>query len=62
MNRATLHLHIDQPIPDGEKGLEIIDRYIDDLAKTEGELTWFEVDWTLTEIDGTQLDNDGKQE
>lgn len=62
MNRATLHLHIDQPIPDGEEGLEIIDRYIDELAKTAGELTWCEVDWTLTEIDGTQLDNDGKQE
>lgn len=57
MYRATLHLHIDQPIPNGEEGWVTLNRYIDELAKTDGELTWCEVDWTLTEIDGEQ--NDG---
>lgn len=46
-NRVVIHLHIDQPIPDGEVGLEIINNYIDELAKTDGSLTWAEVDWDL---------------
>lgn len=46
-NRVVIHLHIDQPIPDGEAGLEIINNYIDELAKTDGSLTWAEVDWDL---------------
>lgn len=45
MNRVVIHLHIDQPIPDGEDGLRILNDYIDELAKTEGLLTWGEVDW-----------------
>jgi hypothetical protein len=47
MNRLVIHLHIDQPIPDGEDGLRIINEYIDELAKTNGSLTWSEVDWDL---------------
>ena len=48
MNRVVIHLHIDQPIPDGEDGLRIINEYIDELAKTDGSLTWSEVDWGLS--------------
>lgn len=48
MNRVVIHLHIDQPIPDGEDGLRIVNAYIDELAKTNGLLTWSEVDWDLT--------------
>lgn len=51
MNGVTLHLHIDQAIPDGEAGEVILNRYIDELAKTNGELTWEAVDWTLEPID-----------
>lgn len=47
MNRLVIHLHIDQPIPDGEDGKRIINDYIDELAKTNGSLTWGEVDWDL---------------
>jgi hypothetical protein len=47
MNRLVIHLNIDQPIPDGEDGLRIINEYIDELAKTNGSLTWSEVDWDL---------------
>ncbi len=47
MNRVVIHLHIDQPIPDGEDGLRIINEYIDELAETRGSLTWNEVDWDL---------------
>jgi len=47
MNRVVIHLHIDQPIPDGEDGVRIINEYIDELAKTNGSLTWSEVDWDL---------------
>jgi hypothetical protein len=47
MNRLVIHLHIDQPIPDGEDGLRIINEYIDELAETRGSLTWNEVDWDL---------------
>lgn len=47
MNRVVIHLHIDQPIPEGEDGLRIINDYIDELAKTNGSLTWDEVDWDL---------------
>jgi len=47
MNRVVIHLHIDQLLPDGEDGLRIINEYIDELAKTDGSLTWSEVDWDL---------------
>jgi hypothetical protein len=47
MNRLVIHLHIDQPIPDGEDGVRIVNDYIDELAKTNGLLTWSEVDWDL---------------
>jgi hypothetical protein len=48
MNRAVIHLHIDQPIPNGEAGEQMLNDYIDRLAKTDGSLTWCEVDWDLT--------------
>jgi hypothetical protein len=48
MNRLVIHLHIDQLIPDGEDGERIVNAYIDELAKTNGLLTWSEVDWDLT--------------
>lgn len=57
MNRLTLHLHIDQPIPNGEDGEQIINDYIDRLSKTDGSLTWCEVDWDLT-----PLATDGERE
>jgi hypothetical protein len=47
MNRLVIHLHIDQPIPDGEDGERIINDYLDELAKTNGSLTWNDVDWDL---------------
>jgi hypothetical protein len=47
MNRLVIHLHIDQPIPDGEDGVRIVNDYIDELAKTNGLLTWSDVDWDL---------------
>jgi hypothetical protein len=50
MNQLTLHLRIDQPIPNGEDGEQIINDYIDRLSKTDGSLTWCEVDWTLTPV------------
>ena len=46
-NRLVIHLHIDQPIPDGEEGERIINDYIDELSKTNGSLTWSDVDWDL---------------
>lgn len=47
MNRLVIHLHIDQLIPDGKDGERIVNAYIDELAKTNGLLTWSEVDWDL---------------
>lgn len=46
-NRVVIHLHIDQPIPDGTAGEQMVQDYIDELAKTDGSLTWAEVDWDL---------------
>lgn len=46
-NRVIIHLHIDQDIPDGEEGEQVINDYIDELAKTNGSLTWSEVDWDI---------------
>lgn len=56
-NGVVIHLLIDQPIPDGEAGEQIINEYLDGLAKTDGSLTWCEVDWTLY-----PLPTDGEQE
>ena len=56
MNRVVIHLHIDQPIPEGEDGLRIINDYIDELAKTNGSLTWGEVDWDLFTLLPTTTD------
>ena len=47
MNRLVIHLPIDHPIPDGEDGSLMVNAYIDELAKTNGLLTWSEVDWDL---------------
>ena len=46
-NRLVIHLHIDQPIPDGTAGEQMVQDYIDELSKTDGSLTWNEVDWDL---------------
>lgn len=54
MRTIVLRLHIDQPIPNGEEGERIINAYIDELAKTNGTLSWTDVDWDGLEIiDGT---------
>ena len=44
-SRLVIHLYIDQPIPDGTAGEQIINDYLDELSKTDGSLTWGEVDW-----------------
>lgn len=58
--RATIHLHIDQVLPDGlEEAERILEEYIDELALTDGSLTWGEVDWDLyddPETDGSSFD------
>lgn len=56
-SRVVIHLHIDQPIPDGEAGEQMVQDYIDELAKTDGSLTWNEVDWTYAQAstDGEQM-------
>lgn len=55
--RATIHLHIDQVLPDGlEEAERVIDNYINELARTDGSLTWCEVDWDLYD----DPDNDGE--
>jgi len=57
--RVTIRLHIDQLLPDGlEEAEEIINRYIDELARTDGSLTWTECDWDFYDA----LDNNGEQE
>jgi hypothetical protein len=54
MRNIVLRLHIDQPIPNGEEGERIVNAYIDELAKTNGTLSWTDVDWDGLEIvDGT---------
>jgi hypothetical protein len=50
MQTIVLRLHIDQPIPNGEEGERIINAYIDELAKTNGTLSWTSVDWDGLEI------------
>ncbi len=66
--RATIHLHIDQVLPNGlEEATEMLNRYIDELARTDGSLTWCEVDWDLyddPESNGEDFDGlayDGEQ-
>lgn len=58
--RATIHLHIDQILPDNlVEAEQILDEYIDQLAMTDGLLTWGEVDWELyddPESDGSSFD------
>lgn len=44
-----LHLHIDQDVPTGEAGEEMVSDYIDRLAQTDGTLTWESVDWDFYE-------------
>ena len=66
--RATIHLHIDQVLPEGlEEAERVIDNYIDELARTDGSLTWCEVDWDLYDdpdsngesFDGLAIDGEG---
>lgn len=54
-DRLVIHLHINEPIPDGTDGEQVINDYIDELAKTDGSLTWDEVDWTFYPTDGEQM-------
>lgn len=49
MGRVVIKLNIDQDIPTGEVGDEMIQTYIDRLAKTDGALTWEFVDWDFYE-------------
>jgi hypothetical protein len=49
MGRVVIHLNIDQDIPTGEAGDEIVQTYIDQLAQTDGSLTWCEVGWDFYE-------------
>jgi hypothetical protein len=49
MGRVVIHLNIDQDIPTGEAGDEIVQTYIDRLAQTDGELSWCEVGWDFYE-------------
>lgn len=49
MGRVVIHLNIDQDIPTGEVGDEMIQTYIDRLAQTDGSLTWESVDWDFYE-------------
>ena len=50
MQTVSIRLHIDQPIPNGKAGERIINAYIDELAKTNGTLSWTDVDWDGLEI------------
>ena len=49
MGRVIINLHIDQDVPTGEDGEQIINDYIDRLALTDGALTWTEVAWDYYE-------------
>lgn len=49
MGRVVIKLKIDQDIPTGEAGEEMVSDYIDRLALTDGTLTWCEVDWDFYE-------------
>lgn len=49
MGRVVIKLNIDQDIPTGEVGDEMIQTYIDRLAQTDGTLTWEFVDWDFYE-------------
>ncbi len=49
MGRVVIHLNIDQDIPTGEAGDQIVSEYIDRLALTDGSLTWCEVGWDFYE-------------
>ena len=49
MGRVVIHLHIDQDVPTGEDGEQIVNHYIDRLALTDGSLNWASVDWDFYE-------------
>lgn len=49
MGRVVIKLNIDQDIPTGEAGEQMVSDYIDRLALTDGTLTWCEVDWDFYE-------------
>lgn len=48
--RVTIHLLIDQEIPEGELDKKVND-YIDLLAQTKGELTWNDCGFTIEDAD-----------
>jgi hypothetical protein len=49
MGRVIINLHIDQDVPTGKDGEQIINDYIDRLALTDGLLNWGRVDWEFYE-------------
>lgn len=49
MGRVVIKLNIDQDVPTGEDGEQIINSYIDRLALTDGSLNWASVDWEFYE-------------
>lgn len=56
--QVVIHLFIDQSVPDGEAGEQMVQDYIDELAKTDGLLSWGEVDWTYyasTDSEGSDV-------
>lgn len=49
MGRVVIKLLIDQDIPTGEDGEQMVNEYIDRLALTDGSLTWNGVEWDFYE-------------
>ena len=49
MGRVVIRLNIDQDIPTGEVGDQMVTDYIDRLAQTDGLLTLREVGWDFYE-------------
>jgi hypothetical protein len=47
---VVIHLTIDQNIP-AQNVTETVNKYIDELAKTTGKLTWNDCHWTTTETE-----------
>lgn len=45
---VTIKLHIDQEIPEDEVD-EVVDRYVDVLARAGGDLTWEYCDWDVSD-------------
>jgi len=48
MSKIAITLFIDQDITGDEAGTALVNRYLDQLSQTQGELTWEEVTWAFT--------------